>query len=1060
MKLPPLTIIPAGAGSGKTYRLQHQLGEWIETGQVSPERIVAVTFTNAAATELNQRIRARLMELGRMEDALRLDRSYISTIHAFGQRLITEYAFDLGQSPAPRLLNENEERTLLRFSLANTRLADTVVGDLNRYGYTYNKLFEKTAEEMFEGHFLRIIQLLRSMGHPRKGAGSLVEKAASWIQENFGQTENGELLNTALRHSVEKLLKKFPNNLAPTFGNTKTAREDLERDHRNLYRARDGNQLENDWELWQSLQRMRLSKRGAPMPEKYEKLANEVITNAHHLSRHSGLLDQAIRHCKALVGAAEEALDFYGESKRQSGLLDYTDMVATACHLVSKHPEILQSLAQRMDCLLIDEFQDTNPLQFALLWTFKEAGVPTLIVGDTKQAIMGFQNADPRLMEQIERQYSSVCQPLMTNWRAQPSLMNFINALGRGLFNEAYTVLKPQGPTSDLDPLEAITFGESLHQKQFSAVIIRASHVAARIRNLLNGNENQIIDRYTKNKRQLQGSDIAVLCPTNNMLAAYADVLTSFGLKVQLDKKGWQTTREIQIMLAALAHIADPKDVHPRLYLAVTELGSKNLEQALGAILEGNIIDDPILEKLKDLETLALTLSVPDLIAATCEALNIHGVISRWPNAAQARANLLRLQSRARQFVTCKHEALASGGYYGSGISTFLAWLETLDGYDDKQPTPRVVDENAVQLVTWHASKGKEWPVTVVSGLDWHIKASLPHDGIEYDHFKHLDRLLDVAQLRFIPGFADDRVRDRFLDPLQKTAEIEHRRLLYVALTRARDKLILEWPSYTEKSKAQTPFSWTILNQSGLNLGKNFFKISEEEFKCLVITGGDTAHPDYDPKKNDIEENLSQVGRRALKAKKASPESPLDTMAVTALQEGILSWPGTKVAMHPCGPGLHLDLDLDAMKLGTLMHRCFELLGENIDLKENLPLLTGHTLDSGTIQTIAQAVTNFETWLRNHFTIQRLGREISVQCTDPDGTLLTGIIDLLLETPEGLWIVDHKTDAVTDFKAGMKHHWPQLSAYVHALTGQTDRPVRGVAIYWIRAGVFSLLRLE
>ena len=114
--LPPLTIIPAGAGSGKTYSIQQQLGEWVIDGLIAPERIVAVTYTEAAAAELRERIRAKLLGMGHLEHALRLDQAYISTIHGFGLRLLTEFAFDNGLSPKPRLLNEDEENTLIRLA--------------------------------------------------------------------------------------------------------------------------------------------------------------------------------------------------------------------------------------------------------------------------------------------------------------------------------------------------------------------------------------------------------------------------------------------------------------------------------------------------------------------------------------------------------------------------------------------------------------------------------------------------------------------------------------------------------------------------------------------------------------------------------------------------------------------------------------------------------------------------------------------------------------------------------------------------------------------------------
>jgi len=106
MSLPLLTIIPAGAGSGKTYAIQTKLSEWVRKGFVNPEKIVAVTFTEAAAAELRERIRAELVKDGRVEDALRLDQAYISTIHSFGLRIITEFAFEAELSPMPRLLND------------------------------------------------------------------------------------------------------------------------------------------------------------------------------------------------------------------------------------------------------------------------------------------------------------------------------------------------------------------------------------------------------------------------------------------------------------------------------------------------------------------------------------------------------------------------------------------------------------------------------------------------------------------------------------------------------------------------------------------------------------------------------------------------------------------------------------------------------------------------------------------------------------------------------------------------------------------------------------------
>ncbi|HKK31410.1 MAG TPA: UvrD-helicase domain-containing protein, partial [Alphaproteobacteria bacterium] len=126
MSLPSLELIPAGAGSGKTYRLQKALGKWVLAGEVAPDRIMAVTFTEAAAAELKDRISAELIETGRLEDALRLDEAYISTIHGFGLRILTEFAFEAGASPQPRLIDDHEKAALTRIAMTQTDKVDRI----------------------------------------------------------------------------------------------------------------------------------------------------------------------------------------------------------------------------------------------------------------------------------------------------------------------------------------------------------------------------------------------------------------------------------------------------------------------------------------------------------------------------------------------------------------------------------------------------------------------------------------------------------------------------------------------------------------------------------------------------------------------------------------------------------------------------------------------------------------------------------------------------------------------------------------------------------------------
>ena len=251
MSLPPLTLIPAGAGSGKTHSIQEKLGEWVAAGKVAPERIVAVTFTEAAAAELKERIGSKLLAMGRVEDALRLDQAYISTIHGFGLRILTEFAFESGTSPQPRLLNEDEQNALIRLAAARTEQANEIASNLAAYGYVFVFGAEKTPEDMFREDLLKIVELLRSVGW-RSHSDDYAAQAAAFIAERYGPVGDGAQLSAALRQSVETLLRQFPDSLSSQYGSSKTAADALQKDFGNLSAARKRNAIESDWKLWQS----------------------------------------------------------------------------------------------------------------------------------------------------------------------------------------------------------------------------------------------------------------------------------------------------------------------------------------------------------------------------------------------------------------------------------------------------------------------------------------------------------------------------------------------------------------------------------------------------------------------------------------------------------------------------------------------------------------------------------------------------------------------------------------------------------------------------------------
>lgn len=1046
MTLPPLTVIPAGAGSGKTYTLQQQLGAWVEQGQVRPERIVAVTFTEAAAAELKERIGSQLLKLGRVEDALRLEEAYVSTIHGFGLRVLTEFAFESGSSPQPRLLNEDEQNALIRLALARTTASDAITENLAAYGYAYDFISGKSAEDGFRDDVLEIIGLLRATGW-QAYSDDYSRQAASFIAERYGPVEEAAKLSAALRKSVVALLSRFPESLAGLFPTNKSATDALQADFRRLRAACEAEALDRDWELWQGLRALRTSKRGSALPDGYDEHAAAVMAAAGALPTHPGPLAHAQRHIAALLEAGQEVLVQYETAKREAGLVDYSDMIALAGQLLRRRPEVLETLKRRVDCLVVDEFQDTNPLQFELLWQLAVAGVPTVVVGDLKQAIMGFQGADPRLFEALMAQNTAACRPLTNNWRSQPGLMTFVNALGPPLFGAEYIALTPQRPQTQPEPLEVVSFPVKAKKKQAK---VRALAVGRRLKVLLEDPGTRIEDRHTKQVRRLRGADLAVLCPTHSMIAEYAEVLRALGLKVRVQADGWYASRSVQIACAALAYLANRSDRHAALTLAVTELGSLSLRDALTQLMDSGRIAEPLLERLDALAAGVTERTIYALVADTIAALELLDTVALWPDGEQARANLLRLLAEAGEFMDANREALAYGGFHGSGVQTFLAWLaarvELKDG--DQQPEPRVLDEDAIEISTWHAAKGREWPVVAVCGLDKEVKGKLPDIGLGYHSFEDLTRLLEFARIEYAPAFAAPETEARFLAELDPVARTEARRLLYVALTRPRDKLLLEWPAYLA-GKDKVSY-WSILaEECGVALSKAALTVADEEFPCAVVAGGTELPEEFGETAVDVV--LPVIGRRAIEPGVVPKDLTPDSRTPSALVLEAPAAASADVTVVRYGDALTVDVGLSGVALGSFLHRAFEVMGARPDLAAQLPQITGVAVSAADLERTAVAVARFEAWVVDHLHATSVQREWPLLHVDAHGTVVSGMADLIVHTDAGAWILDHKSDVVDDPLQGFLKYERQLRAYREAVEA-AGTPVAGVAVHWVRRG--------
>lgn len=1053
-ELPKLDVVSAGAGSGKTFRIKETVGHWVKEGLVAPDRIVAVTFTEAAAAELKERLRKELIDLGRTEDALKLDQAYISTIHSFGLRVLTEFAFDGGLPPRSRLLDQNEETALLRQAIARAGNIDTLTRELRRYGYKYDGGTHTSGEDQFRQMVQKVIGRLRTVNQSTddKTLSGYSERS---LKTSYGPTGDGDAALDALNRAVVALLDLFPTDISSQYIGNATAVSEFRRDYASLTGAQNKERLSTDWHLWNSLRKLRKGNSRTATPDGYDALADAVIEAAEELPHHPGPLDDAISHARILIGAAVEAIEGYTTDKRKATLVDYTDMVAAAQMILASEAGALKSLAERVDCLVIDEFQDTNPLQFCLLWLLQQAGVPTLIVGDLKQAIMSFQGADPRLMERLLEYDAANTDTLDKNWRTQPSLMPFINGMGGALFGDAYAELTAQTEGGFQDPLEVLE--QPKPPSGGSKKPIRALRVAERIKTILDDSGQSVRDRHSGQQRQLVASDIAILCPTNGHLQSYADALREFGVKAKVSEKGWMSSRVVQLAWYALEYAENPNDRHAALYLATTELGKHDLQSAIEELINNDEIKDTILEMLRLAQDESLYSTVDVVLANVIRCLDLYGRISSWPEPHKHRADLLRLEAEAKAFVDAKPETLASGGFFGSGVKTFLAWLTDKveqDKEGDQRPDPDSADTDAVEMVTWHRSKGREWPVVFICGWDSDVKPRLPNVSVEYEKFDDLDDVLDDARISFIPEFAAKEANERFLTQMQEGTVLSAKRLIYVALTRARERLVLEWHSHLTGSK-RTTYHSVLVDEVGVNLGSSGIKIGDSEYSCFM-SGNDGTSPEV-PEITLTADPLPTIGRRALVATEPlEPQAELfTTPSSQTIEPGIADVQTERIDY---GQSLVLDMEISGAEFGTIIHRCFEVLTAAPESKSLLADATGHAITDGQATAIAASNEAMMGWLRENAGATKFTPEVPFSVKAGDGSVCTGLIDLLVETPEGYWVIDHKTDRATGEDVIFDHYWSQLQAYRDALQ-ELGHTVVGVGLNLVNEGKLLLARM-
>lgn len=1100
MPNPLITLVNASAGTGKTYQLAQEYLKAIREELLAPSEIITVTFTKKAAAELLERIRGELLKAGESQAATQILHSPIGTVHSVCGQLLREWALEAGLSPKIKVIPEEEQDRWFNIAAAQSieqyaQKLEPIALRLSHAGGggesplpEWRKVMRELVEQA-RANNLSPDQLKESAIHS-------YETLSPWFSCEIPKQESANLLDSQLETKLKQTLEQLRHTLHQNQG--KSAKKGdlraLEELEEITHQIRHQNLSQLPWSVWVKLSKIEATKNTQPILE----ALNEVATKHLHHPR----LHEDIQHFLQLIfECAATAMTLYQDFKREQGFLDFTDQEQLLLKLLEV-PSIREQIQARFQLLLVDEFQDTSPIQLALFVKLAQlVAKRSWWVGDVKQAIYGFRGTDSQLIDQVlhylsagEKSQENESIILTQSYRTRETLVALTNRLFAESF-PSYGIEKERVIISEVHRQDEDQLGPplALWWLADSRKEHRSYAIAQGIANLLaSAHHYPVTAKGEISPRPLQGGDIAVLCRTRDNCQEVAYGLTQLGIPVAIPREGLLTTPECHLALAALRYLISPQDT-----LAAAELIQFTQHNAPEQWLDHWLIDQgqslrastPVLIEL-DRQRAYLNMATPEeaLLQAMITA-RIDQIVQGWDQPEQRLANLEVLRELAKQYVQQS---------YQNGESTtpagLLLFLETSqkNGHHDRQAVWE--DQHTVHVLTYHAAKGLEWPYVILADLNSGLKADpFNHVYVEEQEGQPFcfDNPLAGRWLRYWPWpygkqqnlnpatFNDFPDNSSQAAITREKERAEMLRLLYVGFTRARDYLTLTVPYKNRKNEGilyQTDWLNNVLQDDRGNPLLQLPEPVESHGHNTLLTIGQeetfpivTSHLQFSPEPQSTRLEYPKPPLCWLaeyEQPKQSPKRPKAHQTPSTLsgrsygKTGIL--PAEPIALG--GPLLETDHpQADKQSLGEAIHRFLGIDDPHY----------GHEKRRELAQKILKAwqIYHFppEALLKAsdrliHFVENRFGQGVWRKEWPVYGRLggvqFSGQIDLLIELPEGYLIMDHKLfpQEQTQWATASLEVQPQLEAYRALVEKITTKKVVSIFIHLPMWG--ALLPLE
>ena len=821
-------FVSAGAGSGKTFTLTQRImyalrpgskpqGQWADPQVPEPfldgiDQVLAITFTEKAAEELKERIRAALIDEGMDAEAAKVDNAWISTIHGMCSRIIRAHALDLGLDPAFGVAEYAED---LKRAAVEHVLRRAIAEDATGAG-AYDDLLAAFALENESGSY-SARSLMAILFKVLSAASASVGGLGAFCQVRPAPS------HVALMEAYREIA------LAPSYANAEAAQRALDALDAYVGSARDMEALRT---CFASCDALFLRGRGMGKDEKAAVAEVRRERTLFFAESYLGMKGDALSQ---LMDLAADVQAEYEALKAEKSLLDNDDLLTRAYDALKDNPLVRAEFAGKFKMVMVDEFQDTAQQQVELVRLLCGAdGRELCTVGDAQQSIYRFRGADVsvfrRKKKEVERSGQGVSCSLDVNFRSHADILAYAdkifeggegNPLGRDFLHlDSCGEATRKGARALVDPTTArrqavLVAGGSSQE--------RAQHKA-----------RAIAERFAR-LRAREGfapGDMVILMKRLTDADVYARAVRAAGMPcvVAGGTSVFRQAPEVGAITALLAFLANPDDgqkglmpllTSPMFCLGATELlalathidpqtGIVDSRTLTGQVfLSGEIMEEfgelPLLTRAREVLGRAVRRVGNDRVADIVrDVVNESGWLFRLERSGQAQdravaANVLKaLDIVERESAGRAFAPRLVARAYESHIAHIKESPAALNG----------ADEDAVRIMTVHASKGLEFPVVAVAECD-----GISNDGDALQAVEREGRtywsalpnrfdLADDADMLTVPELDEDnvthevpeRAAEAFAYMKRENRLLDYEeaaRLLYVAITRAREVAIL-----------------------------------------------------------------------------------------------------------------------------------------------------------------------------------------------------------------------------------------------------------------------------